>query len=1263
MAQIIKHRRGSISQLKDVTAKVGELVMATGSISDLNGPFIFIGETENAAGGYRAVSKLYSGNAAPTISNVAYGTVLDGTPFYAAGNETLYILSSGGNTALDLTGNIEGNTISGVTINNLESTNVTASFFTGSFVGDGAGLINIPASGITNLDLSRIVSGSATASISPDFGLQVNTTISTTDDLNVSGTLHVGNGTDSQIYYDGKLYLQDSTNGVQMSGGNNSYITANSNGYAALYSYQGGTDITADGGGNLWLWAEGGGNTNVASYDGGVVNLNTDSTTGDVHILNGGGNILKVYGDISQTGSLFTSKIVGTGSLFLQPNDEDSRLFEIYNTTPSDIHIHGINGISYFGNDTNYLRLDDGSGNATIIGDNSVNISSNVGSVYISSFDGSTLELNTDGGEGNVNIGNYSNSIYGYTNTTNFTATNYAQLEASSSYVWVENLGAHLHNDSGSAGVGFTARPNGIIEATGSLTISGDTQINGNTSVTGALVVSNGSATFDQGLVAQNSNMLLTSGSSLIVQNNGNVQTDYLRGATQEYNYLSLNGNGVNGQDGVELSSTGDISLWAEGGTVNVTGSLRVTGDIIFSGSINLGDYSGDTVNFNGEISSSIIPQTGSSFDLGSSGQTWNNVWAENAHFTNISLNSIAFDGLTEGRSVFVGASGSLVDYSGYTFDSGSGYLTVPIVQATNSGNGTNFLIGDDMWLGDVNEANATRFMGSFDNEVAKVYLGSNSTNNYLEANYGDVTLDANDSLYLKSQNSSVRIESYDGQIRLNQDSGNNIRMYGNTYMYNNLYVDMIWDESNSNNYLQLHGSNTDDGYWWESGNGSDTTLLNNENNNNLNILQTNSGNVNIDATNGSVNIHSQNGMNITGSLTVSDGAGVFNSSLIANNSNLTLDNGSNIEMNAGHVYFNEGCGDIYYNTGNDRLSIYNDCGGINLGSNTYTSNNMYFEDGNTLYTNNISGYELGNLNLQAEGGIYLYSDDDRLIQLHVNNDESGNNYFKVHQEGVEFSTYDFTSDLTHKVFLDNTGSLKLENVSLALTGSLGLSGSLDVYGPTHIHNDLYVSGNLSILGSGSVVHISASQVDIGTNIINLNTYAPFERFAGLAVYDSGSNAGVTGSLLWDSQNDVWIYANPSGSNYASARLISGPLNTGSLGDETGLTNGHFPIATGDDHISDSLLTYQGTTLALNTNKFTVDSSSGDTLIHGNFTIEGVGGVDNGDYSSYIVFRNDENVLGFVDTTDTGNVTDRLLGYNSSTGVLEFSSLIDGGTY
>lgn len=904
-----------------------------------------------------------------------------------------------------------------------------------------------------------------------------------------------------------------------------------------------------------------------------------------------------------------------------------------------DININADNGVYVSGTTFNVNGNSNFTGSVNVTGDTSVSGSFHVLGANVHLTGSETVELTYDGQAGFI-----------------------SDITKTEVFSYHSDLTLISYNNN--VNISTDGNPTGTINLHNNTNLTGSFNVSGNTSITGALVVADGSATFDQGLVAQNSNMLLTSGSNLIVQDGGNAQVDYLRGNTQEWNYLALNSNGVYSPSGVELASSGNISLWAEGGTVNVTGSLRVTGDIVFSGSINLGDYTGDTVNFNGEISSSIIPQVNNAFSLGASGQTWSDVWAENAHFTNISLNSIAFDGLTEGRVVAVGLSGSLVDYSGFTFD-GTNLNVSGAIEVTNiQGTGSLYLKPDKT---------DSRLFEIYNTGSGDVHIKGNSDYSYFgdDTNYllldhlnNDVKVNASDVLRLFSQNDHVYLESFGGTVYINDDNGNDTRIGGNTYINDNLYVNRIYDDNNNNNYLQLYGWNTDDGYWWESGNGADTTLLNNENNNNLNILQTNNGNVNIDATNGSVNLHSANGFNVTGSMIVSDGSGVFNSSLIVSNSDLTLDGGSNIQMNDGaHLYFNNGCGDIYYNTGNDELTLYNDCGNIRLSNNTYTSNNMYFDDGNRLYTNYISDYNGNDLNINTDGGIYIYSDSTREIQLSTNNAESGTNYINVNNDNVYFSTYDFTSGLTHKVLLDNTGSLKLENVSLSLTGSLNVSGSLDVQGVTHIHNDLYVSGNLTILGSGSVVHISSSQVDLGTNIINLNTYAPFERFAGISVYDSGSNVGVTGSLLWDSTNNVWIYSNPTGSGYASARFISGPQNTGSLGDETGLTNGHFPIATGDDHISDSLLTYQGTTLALNTNKFTVDSGTGDTYILGNVTIDGAGGSDLGIGTSFVVFRNDDGVLGFVDSTDLHTETTQLMGYEESTGNLIFSSLIDGGLY
>jgi len=68
------------------------------------------------------------------------------------------------------------------------SGSVTASAFTGSFNGDGGGLYNLPASGVTGLNLSQIASGNATASISSS-GFTVNKSTQIQGDLSVTGSI------------------------------------------------------------------------------------------------------------------------------------------------------------------------------------------------------------------------------------------------------------------------------------------------------------------------------------------------------------------------------------------------------------------------------------------------------------------------------------------------------------------------------------------------------------------------------------------------------------------------------------------------------------------------------------------------------------------------------------------------------------------------------------------------------------------------------------------------------------------------------------------------------------------------------------------------------------------------------------------------------------------------------------------------------------------------------------------------------------------
>ncbi len=133
--------------------------------------------------------------------------------------------------------------------------------------------------------------------------------------------------------------------------------------------------------------------------------------------------------------------------------------------------------------------------------------------------------------------------------------------------------------------------------------------------------------------------------------------------------------------------------------------------------------------------------------------------------------------------------------------------------------------------------------------------------------------------------------------------------------------------------------------------------------------------------------------------------------------------------------------------------------------------------------------------------------------------------------------------------------------------------------GTQTITGSMYVSGDLIVQGSSSLQNISASAVDIGTNIILLNTDTPAVRFAGISVFDSGSTAG-TGSLFWDSENERWIYQKSSGSSYSGGMLISGPRNTGTLGSEVGMPTNKLIMGIGGDHISSSAIYHDSTTTA-----------------------------------------------------------------------------------
>jgi hypothetical protein len=153
--------------------------------------------------------------------------------------------------------------------------------------------------------------------------------------------------------------------------------------------------------------------------------------------------------------------------------------------------------------------------------------------------------------------------------------------------------------------------------------------------------------------------------------------------------------------------------------------------------------------------------------------------------------------------------------------------------------------------------------------------------------------------------------------------------------------------------------------------------------------------------------------------------------------------------------------------------------------------------------------------------------------------------------------------------------------------------------------NNLTVMGNLTVFGTQSVQYITSSQLNVANNIINVNVGTPGVRFGGLSVYDSGSQVGATGSLFWDSQNNNWVYQQVTGSTYTGGMLISGPRNTGGLGNEAGTTSGSLMKGQGGDHVTSSAIfedgykaTFYGTSLVVSSSGFVgIGISTPSTLL------------------------------------------------------------------
>ena len=115
--------------------------------------------------------------------------------------------------------------------------------------------------------------------------------------------------------------------------------------------------------------------------------------------------------------------------------------------------------------------------------------------------------------------------------------------------------------------------------------------------------------------------------------------------------------------DNIEITANGIGEVKFTTTKLDITGNLHATGDITFDGDIIFGDSDTDTVTFNADIHSDLIPDTLHTYDLGSTTKQWNTLYSDTINTDTITTPNLTIDGinmlLLQGNRIYVSQNGS----------------------------------------------------------------------------------------------------------------------------------------------------------------------------------------------------------------------------------------------------------------------------------------------------------------------------------------------------------------------------------------------------------------------------------------------------------------------------------------------------------------------------------------------------------------------------------------------------------------------------
>lgn len=345
------------------------------------------------------------------------------------------------------------------------------------------------------------------------------------------------------------------------------------------------------------------------------------------------------------------------------------------------------------------------------------------------------------------------NELYGNVGSSNFRFTNNIMSTVTGDMNLSPNGTANVVIGSTNQ-LNVSATTSSISSTTGALVVAGGVGIGGDLNVGGMFYSdSAGFGTIDNTPIGDNTPStgaftdLSADTAEITTVNGGNLisETMYVSSLATFVNSKSL-------QSNIGEAVAGNILIgdngWIEVGNF-VSGNVKITGGtitgvgVVYTSIENtpIGVTTPNTAVFTTTTTGNLVTSNAAITGGSVNGTKVGNATPSTGAFTTLtSSGATTFTSATDSTSTSTGGvvlSGGL----GVNGNINAGAnVTAAIVSATTNGSGTNFKVGDDAWIGDINVSNALRIMGQQDNTKGYVVFGNGDTSTLGRSGTGALT-------------------------------------------------------------------------------------------------------------------------------------------------------------------------------------------------------------------------------------------------------------------------------------------------------------------------------------------------------------------------------------------------------------------------------------------------------------------------------------------------------------------------------------------